>query len=412
MIYKFYDTCSLLEKVNTLFDDDENIVISSITLNELENIKTSAYKDIEIKSAARKLLSLLANHEYTIHVYTEKMLKPFQKKGFKITPDIEILATALDFYKKHNNMIFYTNDLALFNIAKSFFNINQIDSVRVQENETPGYKEKMLTDEEISYFYSNLDKNQFGLTVNEYIILRHTNGEYFDAFCWTGETHRRIVYKNLKSHALGNIKPYKGDVYQSLFVDSLTHNKITLVKGSAGTGKTFLSLAYLMHEMEQGNIDKIIVFCNTVATKNSAKLGFYPGSRDEKLHDSQIGNLLGSKLGGKLAVEQMIQEERLMLLPMSDIRGFDTTGMRAGVYISEAQNLDITLMKLALQRIGEDSVCIIDGDCKTQVDDASFAGANNGMMRLSKVFRGEDIFGQVELKTIHRSKIANIAERM
>jgi phosphate starvation-inducible protein PhoH len=69
-------------------------------------------------------------------------------------------------------------------------------------------------------------------------------------YCWTGDTHRRVSFKNLKSHALGNIKPYKGDIYQSLFVDSLTHNKITLVKGAAGTGKTFLSMAFLMHELE------------------------------------------------------------------------------------------------------------------------------------------------------------------
>ena len=32
----------------------------------------------------------------------------------------------------------------------------------------------------------------------------------------------------------------------------------------------------------------------------------------------------------------MIADEELILLPMSDIRGFDTSGMRAGVYISEA----------------------------------------------------------------------------
>lgn len=80
--------------------------------------------------------------------------------------------------------------------------------------------------------------------------------------------------------------------------------------------------------------------------------------------------------------------------------------MRAGIYISEAQNLDTTLMKLALQRIGDDSICIIDGDCRTQVDDISFAGVNNGMRRTSKVFRGHDIYGEIELKQIHRSKIA------
>jgi predicted ribonuclease YlaK len=120
-----------------------------------------------------------------------------------------------------------------------------------------------------------------------------------------------------------------------------------------------------MNQLDRGKIDKIIVFCNTVATKNSAKLGYYPGTRDEKLLDSQIGNLLSSKLGGRIAVEDMIEREKLVLLPLSDIRGYDTSGMNAGIYISEAQNMDISLMKLTLQRIGEDSICIIDGDCKT-----------------------------------------------
>jgi predicted ribonuclease YlaK len=173
-----------------------------------------------------------------------------------------------------------------------------------------------------------------------------------------------------------------------------------------------LSLGYLLHLLSRHKIDKIIVFCNTVATKNSAKLGYYPGTRDEKLLDSQIGNLLSSKFGGRIMVEQMIQQEQLVLLPMSDIRGYDTSGMRAGIYVSEAQNLDIDLMKLTLQRIGEDSVCIIDGDCKTQVDDINFAGSNNGMKRASKVFRGHDVYGEITLKKIHRSKIAMIAEDM
>lgn len=86
--------------------------------------------------------------------------------------------------------------------------------------------------------------------------------------------------------------------------------------------------------------------------------------------------------------------------------------MNAGIYISEAQNLDISLMKLTLQRIGEDSVCIIDGDCKTQVDDISFAGKNNGMKRVSQIFRGQDVYGEIELQNIHRSKIAQIAEQL
>ena len=49
---------------------------------------------------------------------------------------------------------------------------------------------------------------------------------------------------------------------------------------------------------------------------------------------------------------------------------------------------------------------------KTQVDDIIFAGMNNGMRRVSKVFRGSDIYGEIQLTQIHRSKIAKLAQEM
>jgi predicted ribonuclease YlaK len=97
---------------------------------------------------------------------------------------------------------------------------------------------------------------------------------------------------------------------------------------------------------------------------------------------------------------------------MSDIRGFDTSGMNAAIYITEAQNLDIELMRLALQRIGEDSICILDGDYNHQVDMSIYSGSNNGMRRVSQVFRGKKFYGEVELQNIHRSEIAKVAEEM
>ena len=192
----------------------------------------------------------------------------------------------------------------------------------------------------------------------------------------------------------------------------MRHNQLTVLRGPAGTGKSYLSMGFLMDRLEKGAIDKIIVFCNTVATAGAARLGFYPGSRDEKLLDSQIGNFLASKLGGMEGVRNLIDSERLVLLTLSDIRGYDTTGMHAGIYITEAQNMDIELMRLALQRIGEDSICVIEGDDDAQVDMAIYAGARNGMKRMSKVFRGQDFYGEVSLQNIHRSRIANIAQKM
>ena len=176
---------------------------------------------------------------------------------------------------------------------------------------------------------------------------------------------RQVNFTSFTSDHFGTVKPMPGDIHQQFVADSLVHNKITMIKGPAGTGKTILSLGYLFSLLEKHKIEKIIVFCNTVAVKGAAKLGYLPGTREEKLLDSQIGNLLISKIGSRIEVEKLIDEEKLLLLPLSDIRGYDTTGMKAGIYISEAQNLDIAMMKLALQRIGEDSICIIDGDEKT-----------------------------------------------
>lgn len=86
--------------------------------------------------------------------------------------------------------------------------------------------------------------------------------------------------------------------------------------------------------------------------------------------------------------------------------------MRAGIYVTEAQNLTVDLMKLILQRVGEDSICVIEGDNLAQVDMVEYSGNNNGMRRLSQVFRGNDFFGQIELQTIHRSQIAELAQYM
>lgn len=112
-----------------------------------------------------------------------------------------------------------------------------------------------------------------------------------------------------------------------------------------------------------------------------------------------------------MEVEALIDNEQLILLPLSDIRGYETPD-NSGVYISEAQNLDIDMMQLALTRIGENSICIIDGDDKTQVDSPAYAGIRNGMKRVSKVFRNTDIYGEIELRYVHRSKVADLARKL
>ena len=136
-IFKFYDTCSLLLKADTLLEETDPIVISSITLNELENIKTSNNKDADIKYAARRLLHLLAEHPeaYEVHIFNMNMLDPINERGLAITDDTKILATAIDYdcTCHPDETVFVTNDLALYHIANLFFGTDSIERVNEED---------------------------------------------------------------------------------------------------------------------------------------------------------------------------------------------------------------------------------------------------------------------------------------
>ena len=393
----FYDTCALINDQEVAFN--EPFIITDLTLYELEDIKTSRAKDDEIKARARKLLHLLNENEDKYTIVPAIALKDKNN-------DERIVATASYVEPK---IPFRTDDLACAFIAKCYG--LEVITQLPQDDEYTGFKKLVFKteDDTVDFYGSILEGNKYNLETNEYLLI-YVNDRLIDKQKWNGECFEPVGFPSFESKYLGKVKPK--DEYQAIALDSLKNNQMTLLRGAAGTGKSYLAMGYLFDRLEKGVIDKIIIFCNTVATAGSAKLGYYPGSRDEKLLDAQIGNFLACKLGGMDAVHTMMSQERLILLPFSDLRGYDTTGMHAGIYITEAQNLDIELMRLALQRIGDDSICILDGDDNAQVDMAMYAGARNGIKRVSQVFRGQPFYGEVTLQNIHRSKIAAIAQQM
>lgn len=111
-----------------------------------------------------------------------------------------------------------------------------------------------------------------------------------------------------------------------------------------------------------------------------------------------------------IEVEKLLQEEKLVIVPAGDARGYETPA-HSGVYIMESQNLTSDLLRLLLQRISNDCKVIVDGDYCEQVDMEIYA-ADNGMRKMSEVFKGSELYGQIELQQIHRSKIALLADKM
>ena len=207
--YKFYDTSSLL--VNTKQLENQKIVISSITLTELENIKSSFNKDPQIKAAARQALRFFENNpkDYEVWIYMVDMLDPITKMGLPINEDTKILATAIYYEKRQHpdDVTFVTNDLALKHMANLFFGRDSIESVSEEYDEYNGYQEIIMSNEEMSFFYSH-EENIYDLKINEYLIrlgdIHLENKENKNkSYCYQNENH--FNYHGIKNALCGKI---------------------------------------------------------------------------------------------------------------------------------------------------------------------------------------------------------------
>lgn len=394
------DTSSLIANTDIYSKLDGQIFIPSIVLEELDKLKQENYN-------ARQVIRNLKNSSvnYIIDDCIDINLPPEFDKNKN---DNKILWLALK-----NNYTLITDDLVLQQKAQSL-NV-ACQQISFKGDNYTGYKELIISDSldeqtKLAHLHEAPEDNFLNLLVNEYLIIKNANNEFIEVFKWDGSVFQNCSMRNFNSVYFGKIKPL--DSYQLCLIDSLLNNQMTLVKGKPGSGKTLISLSYAMNMIEKEKYSKLIIFYNPIGARSSSKLGFYPGTRDEKLLDSALGSMLVSKFGDKEIIKVLISQNKLLLLPISEIRGFDTSNLKAIVYISEAQNLNVDLMKLAIQRVGSDTKLIIDGDIDSQVDSVIFEGNQNGMRRVSEVFRGQDFYGEIELPIIYRSKIAEIADNM
>lgn len=401
---KFYDTNSLLNLQENIFNDF--FYISSISLNELEDIKISRNKDDDVKNKCRKILKLLAKNEdkYEVIIYDQKIATLLSSFGLEPSPDNKICACAVS---KINEIEFVTEDIACRLVAKNIFGLKVYNPEIHSINDYKGFKEIILSDEKLATFYANLNDNVYQLLNNEYLIIKNQNNEIIDCRCWNGEEYRDLYKKKIQSLYFDKLKTK--DIYQSCLVDSIMNNTLTAISGKAGSGKSLCSLMCAMSLIESGKYDSLVAMFNPSKARGTTDLGAYKGSFVDKAMQNSIGNILTTKFGDRYIVDSLLQQEKLKLVSMADCRGMEIKDNEI-LWITEAENTTVDLIRLCLSRASSGAKIIIEGDYEYQTDSYLFDGDNNGLRRVINKLKGQDEFGCIQLQNVWRSKIAELCE--
>ncbi len=179
---------------------------------------------------------------------------------------------------------------------------------------------------------------------------------------------------------------------QDAYIRALKRHTLVFGTGPAGTGKTWLAVAYAVHLLERRMVDRIIL--TRPAVEAGERLGFLPGDMKEKV-DPYLRPIYDAlyDLMDRAFVERAMQSGEIEIAPLAFMRG--RTLANAAVILDEAQNATSMQMKMFLTRLGENSHMIVTGD-PSQTDLPG--GMTSGLAEAVRLLEGVEGVGVAHFK--------------
>jgi phosphate starvation-inducible PhoH-like protein len=269
-------------------------------------------------------------------------------------------------------------------------------------------------------------ENQFGVSMNfrnDQLIFACEDDDMIAAitdvvqacFDWIGSMHRlkknEVRYlcslakeDQLSRFNIADLKPvvktrngkmiFPKTIGQAILCEAMEKNPIVFSTGVAGTGKTYLAVAYAVSQLKNEKIKKIIL--TRPAVEAGESLGFLPGDMKEKVDPylRPLYDALNEILGAE-TVERLLEKEIIEIAPLAFMRG--RTLNDAVVILDEAQNTTQAQMKMFLTRMGQNSQIIVTGDI-TQID--LIKKKDSGLIQACQIL--QDIDG---IEMVHLSEL-------
>jgi PhoH-like ATPase len=213
------------------------------------------------------------------------------------------------------------------------------------------------------------------------------------------------------------------DVRQTFAIDLLLDPDVPCVSlmGMAGTGKTFLALAAGLEQVLEATAYRRLSVYRPLIAVGKQEIGYLPGDLDEKLapwmaavHDNLYALLRrddGPARGGRehrqiqSTIDSLLDRGQLELAAITYLRGRSITD--EFVVVDEAQNIELSALKVVLTRMAMGSKVVFCGDLG-QVDNP-YISPYGGMAALIEKMKGSALFGHITLAKGVRSPLAEHA---
>ena len=181
---------------------------------------------------------------------------------------------------------------------------------------------------------------------------------------------------------------------QDAYIRAMAESEMVFGVGPAGTGKTYLAVAYAAALLERGTVARLIL--SRPAVEAGERLGFLPGDMREKI-DPYLRPLYDAlhDMMPPEKVERGLQSGMIEVAPLAFMRG--RTLANAAIILDEAQNTTSMQMKMFLTRLGENSRMIITGD-PSQVDLPH--GQKSGLIEAIDLLKGVEGVAQIRFTDV------------
>lgn len=421
------------------FGDDNEIVIPLGVIDELRTLKHQSFEKGRI---ARDLLEYI-NSFSTIELMSPKGVTQENGSTLRICKDFKdididmegltkaetrTLQTCLGIMKNESkNVILVTNNLSLQIKARALgINAESFKDEtfpRLGEQYT-GRDEIYARDDIIDSFYQNgfIEKEN----VFNYSDVEFVENKFF--IISSPENKSALgMFKNGKIIKLHYQEehPYgirAKNVGQKFLLEALLDDNypLVVVKGNAGTGKTFCTLATGLQKMDMKSYSRILVTRSVTATE---QYGFLPGDIEEKLSPYLAGikDNLSILINGsrKKDINDSMYEDGNYFFEKGIVQiqaiGFLRGRSIVDTYfiIDETQNIEPDVIKSIVTRAGEGSKFIFLGD-PTQIDNPNLNERYNGLVYLSEKMKGNPMCAQISLSDDEsvRSNLAREAAKI